>query len=169
MQNSQFFDKFPLELLANLSEKDFVQKFSFAWILQVTKVRGFQFYLIKCPFSKSQTLKPCKIKFSWNFWTKTLLEAFLIILSRNLSKNHDFSNLSTFFRVLKNQCFIAKISKRADTFLWECTFSLIKIAPGAYTILYSHDPPVSTPPSLTSCLEVIFTSFLHNWKPIICM
>ena len=41
-------------------------------------------------------------------------------------------------------------------------FSLIKIAPGAYTILYSHDPPVSTPPSLTSCLEVIFTSFLHN-------
>ena len=42
------------------------------------------------------------------------------------------------------------------------TFSLIKIAPGAYTILYSHDPPVSTPPSLTSCLEVIFTSFLHN-------
>ena len=42
------------------------------------------------------------------------------------------------------------------------TFSLIKIAPGAYTLLYSHDPPVSTPPSLTSCLEVIFTSFLHN-------
>ena len=42
------------------------------------------------------------------------------------------------------------------------TFSLIKIAPGAYTVLYSHDPPVSTPPSLASCLEVIFTSFLHN-------
>ena len=42
------------------------------------------------------------------------------------------------------------------------TFSLIKIAPGAYSILYSHDPPVSTPPSLTSCLEVIVTSFLHN-------
>ena len=50
MQNSHFFDKFLLELLANLSEKDFVQKFSFAWILQVVKVRCFQFYLIKCPF-----------------------------------------------------------------------------------------------------------------------
>ena len=47
MQNSQFFDKFLLELLANLSEKDFVQKFSFPWILQVVKVRYFQFYLIK--------------------------------------------------------------------------------------------------------------------------
>ena len=42
------------------------------------------------------------------------------------------------------------------------TFSLIKIAPGAYTVLYSHDPPVSTPPSLTLCLDVVFTSFLHN-------
>ena len=33
------------------------------------------------------------------------------------------------------------------------TFSLIKIAPGAYTILYSHGLPVSTPSSLTPCLE----------------
>jgi hypothetical protein len=46
------------------------------------------------------------------------------MLSRNLSKNHDFSNLNTFFRVLKNQCFIAKISKRADTFSWECKYPL---------------------------------------------
>ena len=102
------------------SQKDFVKKFSFAWILQVVKVRCFQFYLIKCPFFKCQTLKPCKIRVSWNFWTKTLFRAFPIILCRNLSKNHDFSNLNTFFRVLKNQWFIAKISKRAYTFFWEC-------------------------------------------------
>ena len=50
MQNLHFFDKFLLELLANLSEKGFVKKFSFPWILQVVKVRCFQFYLIKCPF-----------------------------------------------------------------------------------------------------------------------
>ena len=31
----------------------------FAWILQVVKVRCFQFYLIKCPLFKCQTLKPC--------------------------------------------------------------------------------------------------------------
>ena len=86
MQNSQFFDILPLELLANLSEKDFVQNFSFSWILQVVKVRCFQFYLIKCPLFKCQTLKPCKIKVSWNFRTKTLFWAFPIILSRNLSK-----------------------------------------------------------------------------------
>ena len=64
MQNSQFFDKFLIKLLANLSKKGLVQKFAFPWILQVVKVRCFQFYLIKCPFFKSQTLKPCKIKVS---------------------------------------------------------------------------------------------------------
>ena len=39
MQNSQFFNKFLLELLANWSTKYSVQKFSLAWILQVVKVR----------------------------------------------------------------------------------------------------------------------------------
>ena len=51
------------------------------------------------------------------------MKAFPIILSKNLSKNHDISNFNTFFRVFKNECFIAKISKRADTFSWECNKS----------------------------------------------
>ena len=44
MQNSQFFYKFLIELLANFSEKGFDQKFSFPWILQVVKFRCFPFH-----------------------------------------------------------------------------------------------------------------------------
>ena len=91
-------------------------KFPLALKIPALELSRFEFYLIKWPFFIIFNFDPLSNLSKF----KLLLKAFSIISSRGQLKNLKFCSFQALFQPFENYHFIAKISKLADTFSWEC-------------------------------------------------